>query len=669
MLEQLSCHLCQGYLIDATTIDECMDSFCKSCIIKYLRTHSNCPKCGTHIHETNTLSAIRSDKVLQDIVYKLVPGLYDDEMKRRRDFYRGLIGSSSSEDDDEGSSGSMNGISPMYNNEKYGVISYPKQFYKPTDSIDLSIEPHTRGDSSTIYFDNRRQSIVTNFTGNNNIQQQQQLLSSHGSLFSIVESHNFKTYLRCPAKLTALQLKKLIAAKFNICRDDTIHLWYLNESLKDAYSLIDIAYIYDWRGIEHMRLFYKIERNLSSTRIINDSPRTPKTVSRQSVGTSTQTIKRVCIDPNPKYYEVQCATAPVNTNGRSMRPRDEGTSNGVPKRELPASSPSPILRSSGSSSRDSNSQTSANRTVATNTTGVVSGFKSRELANLGAGAQGARQSQFTDAVTTAIDELSRLKQDRPKDTRSSRSSATCDGTASRITIPKLNINIGSLDRSQTYSLGKSNLTYGKNSSESGSEFMRDINSNQVVVSGGQAVPHYGQLQMTQVMRQPQSSIVTLASFAQTHNNHIVAVSHSTTTSISSATKDYPGHQQSSSSANTSPASTQQPVTRNQPKQLAFSIVTERGITIVRRPDGSASSPASSSSPAYPGSSPPESCANNQSTQARQLTGPGMISSKPSSTAGGSSPKNHLKVKPVYKLLADPSKIKSPNHKKLGTARH
>lgn len=29
----------------------------------------------------------RSDKTLQDIVYKLVPGLYHSEMQRRRDFY------------------------------------------------------------------------------------------------------------------------------------------------------------------------------------------------------------------------------------------------------------------------------------------------------------------------------------------------------------------------------------------------------------------------------------------------------------------------------------------------------------------------------------------------------------------------------------------------------
>lgn len=657
MLEQLSCSLCKGYLIDATTVDECMDSFCKSCIIKYLRTHSNCPKCGTLIHGTNPLGAIRSDKVLQDIVYKLVPGLYDDEMKRRRDFYRGLIGSSSSEDDDDGSSGSPNGISPIHNNEKYGVISHPKQFYKPTDSIDLSIEPHTRGDSSTIYYDNRRQSIVTSFTGNI---QQQQLLSSYGSLFSIVDSQKFKTFLRCPAKLTALQLKKLIAAKFNICRDDTIHLLYLNESLKDVYSLIDIAYIYDWRGIEHMRLFYIIERNLSSSKNLQDSQRAPKTVSRQSVGTSTQTVKRVCIDPNPKYYEVQCADTP-STNGRSVRLRDDIHASGVAKREVGlavTSSPLPILRPGGPV-KDIDCQTSS-RTMATNT-GFASGLKSRELVNLGAGAQGARQSQFTDAVSTAIDELSRLKQDGPKETRSSRKTL-CEGTATR-SIPKLNINLGSMNRSQTYSFSKSGVTYSKNGSELNNfDISRDINSNQIVPD--RMLPQYGHMQPARaVMSQPQGSIVTLASFTQAQNNHLVAVSHSTTTAISSATKDYNTANQQSLSNIAPPTSTQQPsISKNQPQQLAFSIVTERGITIVRRNNQDASpSPASSGSP-YMG------LESSATTQARLPSSSSGASKHLSS--GDSSPRNHLKPgKPVYRVLVDPSKIKSPNYKKLGTARH
>ncbi|NWV24324.1 PCGF2 protein, partial [Origma solitaria] len=83
----LMCALCGGYFIDATTIVECLHSFCKTCIVRYLETNKYCPMCDVQVHKTRPLLSIRSDKTLQDIVYKLVPGLFKDEMKRRREFY------------------------------------------------------------------------------------------------------------------------------------------------------------------------------------------------------------------------------------------------------------------------------------------------------------------------------------------------------------------------------------------------------------------------------------------------------------------------------------------------------------------------------------------------------------------------------------------------------
>uniref|UniRef100_A0A8C4X595 Bmi1 polycomb ring finger oncogene 1a n=1 Tax=Erpetoichthys calabaricus TaxID=27687 RepID=A0A8C4X595_ERPCA len=83
----LMCVLCGGYFIDATTIIECLHSFCKTCIVGYLETSKYCPICDVQVHKTRPLHNIRSDKTLQDIVYKLVPGLFKNEMKRRRDFY------------------------------------------------------------------------------------------------------------------------------------------------------------------------------------------------------------------------------------------------------------------------------------------------------------------------------------------------------------------------------------------------------------------------------------------------------------------------------------------------------------------------------------------------------------------------------------------------------
>ncbi|CAH2299067.1 polycomb group RING finger 1 [Pelobates cultripes] len=65
---------------------------CKSCIVKYLQTSKYCPLCNIKIHETQPLLNLKLDRVMQDIVYKLVPGLQENEENRIRDFYhsRGL---------------------------------------------------------------------------------------------------------------------------------------------------------------------------------------------------------------------------------------------------------------------------------------------------------------------------------------------------------------------------------------------------------------------------------------------------------------------------------------------------------------------------------------------------------------------------------------------------
>jgi len=82
----IMCVLCGGYLVDATTIVECLHSFCRSCIVKYLQTSYHCPVCDVEVHKTKPLLHIRPDRTLQDIVFKLVPGLYQAELKLRHDF-------------------------------------------------------------------------------------------------------------------------------------------------------------------------------------------------------------------------------------------------------------------------------------------------------------------------------------------------------------------------------------------------------------------------------------------------------------------------------------------------------------------------------------------------------------------------------------------------------
>ncbi|KAH1176979.1 hypothetical protein KIL84_010681 [Mauremys mutica] len=67
-------------------------TFCKSCIVKYLQSSKYCPMCNTKIYEMQPLLNLKLDRVMQDLVYKLVRGLQESEEKRIREFYqsRGL---------------------------------------------------------------------------------------------------------------------------------------------------------------------------------------------------------------------------------------------------------------------------------------------------------------------------------------------------------------------------------------------------------------------------------------------------------------------------------------------------------------------------------------------------------------------------------------------------
>ncbi|XP_077311413.1 polycomb group RING finger protein 6 [Lithobates pipiens] len=86
------CSICKGYFVDATTITECLHTFCKSCIVKHFYYSNRCPKCNVVVHQTQPLYNIRLDRQLQDIVYKLVVNLEEREKKQMCDFYseRGL---------------------------------------------------------------------------------------------------------------------------------------------------------------------------------------------------------------------------------------------------------------------------------------------------------------------------------------------------------------------------------------------------------------------------------------------------------------------------------------------------------------------------------------------------------------------------------------------------
>ncbi|KAK2554882.1 Polycomb group RING finger protein 6 [Acropora cervicornis] len=86
--EHIICKLCNGYLVDAATITECLHTFCKSCLVRHIELINQCPTCNTVIHETQPLYNIRLDRTMQDIVYKLLPKLEREEKRREHKFYK-----------------------------------------------------------------------------------------------------------------------------------------------------------------------------------------------------------------------------------------------------------------------------------------------------------------------------------------------------------------------------------------------------------------------------------------------------------------------------------------------------------------------------------------------------------------------------------------------------
>ncbi|XP_033934841.2 polycomb group RING finger protein 5-B-like [Pseudochaenichthys georgianus] len=84
----MTCYLCRGYLIKPTTVTECLHTFCKSCIVQHFEDSNDCPRCGIQVHETNPLEMLRLDNTLEEIIFKLVPGLREREEQQELEFWK-----------------------------------------------------------------------------------------------------------------------------------------------------------------------------------------------------------------------------------------------------------------------------------------------------------------------------------------------------------------------------------------------------------------------------------------------------------------------------------------------------------------------------------------------------------------------------------------------------
>ncbi|KAK2161044.1 hypothetical protein LSH36_122g06025 [Paralvinella palmiformis] len=241
----LLCVLCGGYLIDATTIIECIHSFCRTCIIKYLESSKYCPICDVQVHKTKPLLNVRSDKTLQTLVYKLVPSLFKEEMRRRREFYAAHP--------DQGIQSTLS----LNASELRGEVEVGDDINTKRDEEQISLCLQSC-DKLPPYHNEHLCSART---------------SDNGQILD-------RRYLLCPSNVTIGHLKKLIRLKFDLPTTYRVDIFYSDEGLRDSYTLLDVAHVYAWRRVDPLKLYYIMhDRSLSQLHL---SPPSVKSSSRPS---------------------------------------------------------------------------------------------------------------------------------------------------------------------------------------------------------------------------------------------------------------------------------------------------------------------------------------------------------------------------------------------------
>ncbi|XP_047103683.1 protein suppressor 2 of zeste-like [Schistocerca piceifrons] len=206
------CTLCGGYFIDATTIVECLHSFCRSCIVRHLEKSKFCPICDVQVHKAKPLQSLRSDRTLQTLVYKLVPGLYQAEVRRRREFEAG------------------HGVPPRPQSPSY--------FLSADDFVLLELGYH-------------QSDFPTDDEAPNGGEMQHSKEEAAGV-------HPW--YLRCPAAVSIRQLKHLVRSKFGVTDEHRVDVIYRGECLPDTFTLMDIAYTFSCQRSSRMQVTYRIYR-------------------------------------------------------------------------------------------------------------------------------------------------------------------------------------------------------------------------------------------------------------------------------------------------------------------------------------------------------------------------------------------------------------------------
>ncbi|KAH8740339.1 ring domain protein [Cryptosporidium ryanae] len=159
----LKCPICDGFFRNATTIRECLHTFCKYCISDHIyKKGPNCPKCDRQIG-IHPFEGLVSDKTMQNITDKVLPQFKEREIILYEKFIQKYGKSAETESNNyelrqyrENNGGGINKMRSTGGCDiKYSFADSTEHFYNQVLYPQLN---------SNIDFDYKRKSCISNLT-------------------------------------------------------------------------------------------------------------------------------------------------------------------------------------------------------------------------------------------------------------------------------------------------------------------------------------------------------------------------------------------------------------------------------------------------------------------------------------------------------------------------
>ncbi|XP_078359082.1 polycomb group RING finger protein 5-B-like isoform X2 [Oculina patagonica] len=217
----ITCELCKGYLIKPTTIAECLHTFCRSCIVQNLQDNEEniCPKCSTVIHETNPFEMLRSDQMLEDIIFKLVPGLQERERICQEEFSKAVR------------SGKRD---ITCHKNKHKELDEPPQ--KKHRSLSRKADHSDDSDSThNFHRDDPQIGVCLQYLSS------RKESNLNGSMWELV-----RKYIRCSSRTTIGHIKKYLKLKLNLSAVDQVEVMCNGEIMGKDHTL-EFVFMTRWR--------------------------------------------------------------------------------------------------------------------------------------------------------------------------------------------------------------------------------------------------------------------------------------------------------------------------------------------------------------------------------------------------------------------------------------